>query len=139
MSRKNANGDASTHPMAPLRKALAAMSGNNRTWRAEAEKQRRWAWKNACLAANMMSVIGSVRGWRLGWTGRVLAAVWEAAGGFANLERQCFFGCLSELRLTAALIPTPPAGVTTCRLLHHHARPNMKPKGRPSFCVIPAP
>ena len=36
------------------------------TWRAEAEKQRRWAWEKACLAANMMTVIEVQQ---VGWTG----------------------------------------------------------------------
>ena len=29
-----------------------------RTWRADAEKARRWAWAKAFLAANMMDVMG---------------------------------------------------------------------------------
>jgi hypothetical protein len=33
----------------------------------------------------------------------------ESCGGFAKLERQCFFGWASELRLTAAITKiTPP-------------------------------
>ena len=62
------------------------MAGNRPTWRAEAEKQRRWAWKNACLAANMMNVMemranGDWVGLR-GWT-----AEGEGGGGFAKLAR----------------------------------------------------
>ena len=41
----------------PTKKSVRSDAGNRRTWRAEAEKQRRWAWKNACLAANMMNVM----------------------------------------------------------------------------------
>lgn len=32
--------------------------GELRTWRADAEKARRWAWAKAFLAANMMNVMG---------------------------------------------------------------------------------
>ena len=34
------------------------MDGGQRTWRADAEKARRWAWAKAFLAANMMDVMG---------------------------------------------------------------------------------
>lgn len=37
------------------------------TWRADAEKARRWAWAKAFLAANMMDVMGCERRWK-GWT-----------------------------------------------------------------------
>lgn len=34
-----------------------------RTWRADAEKARRWAWAKAFLAANMMDVMECERRW----------------------------------------------------------------------------
>lgn len=109
---------------APPRKAVAAALGS-RTWRAEAEKQRRWAWVKACLAANMMNGVQGVRRWRLGWAEGVLAEVWdwESCGGFANLGRQCFFGW-PEPRLTdASLRPAPPTRIATFRHQHHAGTP----------------
>ena len=60
---------ATKHPTKKSRRSCGLPGIRNyksHTWRAEAEKQRRWAWEKACLAANMMVVFGCKK-----WVGLV--------------------------------------------------------------------